>query len=221
MHESGSPIHGQALAYSDPNTNEWVPLPWYAAAPLAVVFEMSEMVYHLKVALDYTTYALFKQALHDGRISPRLFKSQRDFDRLEKSVQFPIMDTPQKFKTWCQKHRQWLRLRERTAIEGAQPYKRRFMRYLGDGYHNLDKHRDIQTLTVEIDLSSATFRDTGATTAGGDLQTEGVPPDRPAAVYGKGAAEIFLDGRTPLVQTLQVLQSEVGALIDALSLAFK
>jgi len=42
-----------------------------------------------------------------------------------------------------------------------------------------------------------------------------------ANVYGKGAAEIFLDGRTPLVQTLQVLQSEVGALIDALSLAFK
>jgi hypothetical protein len=206
---------GPAYAYQDTDTGEWVPMPWYRTPPLEVTFEMSEMVYNLKVSLDYVTYALFKQALSAGRIT------RREFDRLEKRVDFPIMDKPKKFASWCSKHRKWLRKTECTVFEGAQPYRRRVMRYLGDSYHNLDKHRDFQPLIVEVDLSRAEFRDVGLTTADDDFQTESLPAGTPVHMYACGSVEIFLDGRTPLVETLQVLQTEVGSLIDAFSLAFK
>ncbi len=215
LHDRGSPIHGQALAYQDAVTGEWLPLPWYATAPLEVTFGMSEMLYNLKVSLDYVTYALFKQALSAGRIS------RRDFDRLEKGVQFPIMDTPQQLRAWRSKHWQWLQREERAIIRRAQPYRRPLMRFLGDSYHNLDKHRDLQTLVVEVDLSRAIFRDTRAITASSDLEAEPLPAGRPVAVYVHGSVEVLLPDRTPLVETLKVLESEVAALIYASSLAFK
>lgn len=205
---------GPAYAYQDTDTGEWTPLIWYRTAPLEVTFEMSEMLYNLKVSLDYATYALFNQALRKGRIS------QADFDALERFVQFPIMDSPKKLQAWRAKPRKWLRKEEWTVLELAQPYRRPFMRYLGDGYHNLDKHRDLQPLVVDVDLSGACFQDVGLTTAGDDFKTESVPAGTPVYMYAHGSIEVFLDGRTPLVETLQVLQSEVGSLIDAFGLAF-
>ena len=220
LHDRGSPVHGNALAYQDEDSGQWIPLPWYATAPLKVTFATSEMLYNLKVALDYATYALFKQALAQGVIAPAMFKSRRDLARLEKGVQFPIMDTPEKAQAWRREKGSWLGEPEWTVIERAQPYRRPTMHLLGDGYHNLDKHRDLQPLRVEVDLSRANFRRAALTTLGDDFEAESVPAGRPMAVYVRGAVEVFLDGRTPLRETLQVLVEEVGALIDDLSAAF-
>jgi hypothetical protein len=221
------------LAYLDADTNNWIPLPFYRRPPLKLVFEVSEMVYNLKVALDYSTYALFEKALEEGRIAPSMFESDAEFSRFERSVQFPIMDTPEKFSAWARKHRQWLCPTERAVFKAAQPYRRQLIRFLGDDYHNLDKHRGIQEFSVEVDLSSAVLRKTEAfTTAEHVLEWEGIPvygfetkesfpPNRPVSVYARGSVEIFLPGRLPVVPTLKVLESEVGSLIDALSLAFE
>jgi hypothetical protein len=217
-------------AYLDADTGNWAPFPDFTAAPLTAVFETSEMLYNLKVALDYATYALFKQALTQGRIAPAMFKSSRDFDRLEKAVQFPIMDTPQQLRAWRSKHWQWLQREGRAVLRSAQPYKRPLMRYLGDSYHNLDKHRDLQPFIVKVDLSRATLQDTGATTSREGLRwenipvyglnTEGIPPNRPVSVYVNGSVSVLLQDGSPVIETLQVLETEVAALIDALALAF-
>lgn len=173
------------------------------------------MLYNLKVALDYCVYALFKQALSAERIT------RREFDRLEKSVQFPIMDTPKKLRAWREKHWHWLRPDERAVIRRAQPYRRKSMHFLGDGYHNLDKHRDLQPLVLDVDLTGARFREIPELRTEDDVQAEPGTMSRPVAVYVNGAIEIRFSDRSPLIETLEVLESEVRALIDAFGLAFE
>jgi hypothetical protein len=215
LHRGHSAEHGQPLAYQDADSGNWLPLSWYASAPTALTFAISEMLYNLKVSLDYVMYALAKQALADGRLS------RRQFGALEKAVQFPLMDSPKKLRSWRKTHWDWLRPGERALIRSAQPYRRTFMRLLGDSYHNLDKHRDLQPLVVDVDLTGAFIRDIHATTAGGHLEAEGVPAGQPVGVYVNGAVRVAFSDGSLVIPTLKVLESEVGALQDAFALAFK
>ena len=230
LHEGRYGPETLPLAYLDADTENWLPLPDFTAAPIAAVFEASEMLYNLKVALDYALYALFKDALAKGRFTPAMCKSSRHFAKLEERVQFPIVSSPEKLRPWRSEHWQWLRKEERTLIRRSQPYHRPLMAYLGYGYHNLDKHRDLQPFIVEVDLSRASFRDIDAVTDPPCLRwqnipvygfnTEGLPSNRPVAMYANGSVSVLLQDRAPVVETLQVLETEIASLISDLSAAF-
>jgi len=183
--------------------------------PLQIALEASEMIYNLRVALDYAFYALAKQAVADGRLS------QADFVAIERELYFPIMDTPKKFAGWRKGSKgHWVTKSVCTVLEGAQPYKRPFMRLLGDLYHNLDKHRDIQPFMPKYAFTGGRFIPVPWEDESGALHTEPHPSMEPMGVYQGASVEVALPDGTPVVEALELLQSEVRALIDTLSLAF-
>jgi hypothetical protein len=94
------------------------------------------------------------------------------------------------------------------------------MHLLGDLYHNLDKHRDLQRIAAYVDLGAATIRPIEGLRSGEADEAEPWA-ERPVAMYVGGAVEVTLQDGSPVVETLQVLESEIAALIDAFSVAFE
>jgi hypothetical protein len=208
---------GGVLAYQDRKTGKFHVFQHVEKSiPLEITLEASEMIYNLRVSLDYAFYALAKQAVADGRLS------ESDFVDLEESLYFPIMDCPKKFAKWLAGPKGvWLTQPVSTAIERSQPYKRSFMWRLGRLYHNLDKHRDLQPFIPEYDFSGGTLHEAPWEDEAGQMHTEPQPLTvNPMGVYVGASVEVAFEDGTPLIETLELLQSEVCALIDALSLAF-
>ncbi len=117
-----------------------------------------------------------------------------------------------------------------TAIEELQPYKGVDWTARLRDISNPDKHRKLVTLLSSIDSTIRVMRVDGP--EGSDVRTQIGPSGlhgRPRVVNGSTkvhvdldlTAQITLEDGAPVMETLQVLQSEVGAAVQAFEAEFK
>lgn len=203
------------LTYQEAEGDPWRPLAHPRFAPLEIPLEVSETLYNLKATLDYAMYALLKEALKRRRL-PRY-----KFLKVERRIQFPLKDTPKKFDAWKAREGYWLLIKHAALIERAQPYNRPMMRLLGDDYHNLDKHREVQPLVAEYDLSDLPEVVVIPWEEARRLDAEVRSGPANVGVYRGGSVEVTFEDGSPAVPTLKRLVTDVRTVIDALDSYFK
>jgi hypothetical protein len=179
---------------------------WPDHPPPEIGITAGEVVYNLRAALDYLVFEL---AIYgSGTINMR--------------TQFPIEDTPQGFKSRRHPDRRgrpnWLTgldCAHCAAIEALQPYNginwTRFLREIS----NEDKHRTIPVIGY---VSLGQTINVGGTEE--EAKTFGgfrMPGDD-VSMYYPSPIEVVLSNSDPpvaVVETLQILKSEVSAVVDS------
>jgi len=161
---------------------------------------ISEIVLHLRAALDHIVYVL-------ARIDTRA---------IQDGTQFPINDQAEFFtknRTGCLKH---LSDEHFAMVERFQPYKGGHLKLL-NRLSNVDKHRHFVQLTTAGHLATTRMN------LGADIsETETNPMMRAIGkhlrtvsmgMYLYKAPDIFLDDGTPVCEALEILHSEVENIV--------
>lgn len=170
-----------------------------------------EIVYNLRAALDYLVFAL---ALQDsGEVNIR--------------TQFPIEDTPEGFKARRHPNKRgrpnWLTgvdCSHCAAIEALQPYNGvNWTEFLRD-MSNEDKHRTIPVLGY---ASPPQRINVGGTEEEAEALGGFRMPGDDVSMYYPSTILVTLNSEppTPVVETLEILESEVRAVIDSFEPEFK
>jgi hypothetical protein len=197
------------LAYGDPSKGTFHPIQ-PLAPPLQLSIRVGEMLYNLKAALDYILHVFLKNALDHGKIAESRFES------LEGKLQFPIKECEEKLATWRKDWGEWLRKEQFELIEGAQPYGQgTWLRRLGNLYHHLDKHRELQPLQLLAELEGGRLIPIPISSEVPVEEAERLAREKPVGVYQGGSFEVAFSDGAPVVETLEVIQSEVFALIES------
>jgi len=199
------------LAYKKKESDPWQPVgrDFRMFVPTEVALEVSELLYNLRVALDYVMYALFTQALADARVTAE------DFEKRHTRISFPILQDERAFVAW-RKDSSWIEPERVKLIEGVRPFEHPML-LLGPEYHYLDKHRDLPSLAADFDLTGGKVLP-GPPWASDDerLKAEAAGTAGPTGWYvGAKVAVSFPDG-SPLVETLETLLGRVDGLIEDL-----
>lgn len=161
---------------------------------------VSEMVLHLRAALDHLIFVL-------ARI---------DSGSIQDGTQFPINDRPEFFaknRTGCLEH---LSDKHCAMVERFQPYKGSHLKLL-NRLSNVDKHRHFVQLTTIGNFMTTQMR------LGANISETEADPMRKAIgkalraqsmrMYLYKAPDIFLDDGTPVCEALQILYAEVENIV--------
>jgi hypothetical protein len=159
---------------------------------------VGETVYNLRAALDYLIYAL----------------AEHDFGKPVAGTQFPIEDTPHGFAGRKKTYLGGVNAAHIAAIEQLQPYKgcdwTRRLRSIS----NPDKHRHLTSVQNRNDVQSVFVQDPNNTIY--SAQRFGPGEGKMYVRRFASVQVVFNDGKS-VIETLQILQSEVGKTL----LAFK
>jgi hypothetical protein len=196
------------LAYGDP-----VKGTFHAIEPLAPPLQLSirvgEMLYNLRAALDYILHVFLRNALDHEKIAEERFKT------LEGILQFPIADSEITLAGWRKRKGEWLREEQFALIGAAQPYGRdTWLKRLGSLYYNLDKHRELQPLLLVAELKGGYLIPIPISSEVPPEEAERMAREKPVGAYRGGSFEVAFSDGAPIVETLEVIQSEVSALIE-------
>jgi hypothetical protein len=159
----------------------------------------------LRSALDQMVYAL----------------SELDSGKQGKRTQFPIYDLPKDFQRGVAKDLEGISMEHRATIERLQPYNGGRWLSTIQRLSNDDKHRRL----IRIVGTGITFRGSAViktkTYLDNFIPVDGSWTPRTVEVDSRITGKIaFADG-TPIIDTLEILQAEVRAVVDAFKPLFE
>jgi hypothetical protein len=158
---------------------------------------ISEIVQHLVTALNYLVCALA-----ESRGKP-----------VDENLQFPICDTPKAFKSRVPSELKGLSGKQVALIEKFQPNNdNRWLGIVRD-LANPDKHR--HPIKISAGPSRIRFDALSHTQAKTPLGIPVFIPDTVQMQYNFGLPIVFTQDKSPVIETLQVLQLKVSEVLDA------
>jgi hypothetical protein len=178
------------------DTGEWVAILKPQQQPEGLGVVVGDIVSNLRAALDYLVYAL----------------AWLDTGSPQRKTQFPIADTPKQFQAVAKKRLKGIDVAHIAAIEATQPYKpgHRWLRVLRE-LSNTDKHMHMHLMRAEttgdLEVRDDSNPEAPSLTRATDPGALNVHMNFDVALF-----EAFEDG-TPVVETLEILQPSVSALI--------
>lgn len=172
----------------------------HVSAPMGIPILIGEICYHLRTALEYLVFELAKF----------------DFGSPQEFTQFPIVDSPDKFKGWKKQARcKGIKAGHIAAFERLQPYKGcDWSRALRD-LSNKDKHREFPSLG-----GSGALKIWEAGTQPFSMRNPAVfRAKHPVTghemyVHLRFEGQISFDDGTPVIETLQKIIAGVAQTIE-------
>jgi len=126
-------------------------------------------------------------------------------------TQFPIYDSPKDFRRGIRKDLEGVSIEHCAMIERLQPFDGKNWLSTIQDLSNTDKHRTL----VHVRGTGATFRGSAISRADADfIAVRGVKFPRTVQVDSRITGKVTFKDGAPIVETLQMLQAEVRAVID-------
>ena len=165
----------------------------FGPLPAILSILVGETIYNLRAALDYLVYEL--AILDSGQVKEK--------------TQFPIDDCEKVFRGRRSSYLKGVNEEHVAALKRLQPCDgcqwTRVLRELS----NSDKHRHLTITTAPVTVSPSPG------------STEAILAGQPVDVKGDVFVTIVFSNGTPVVETLEQLQSEVVQVLDAFNSEFK